>query len=251
MRAFVFVFAACGAPRSGQTTSDVTPAPTRDAGLVATPSVTAGIDVIPAPPEDSTVTRGDVGRWREGGLPAQSPARPLAVHDEPAPGRTDSAGRIGGYCPPRARVFDLGGDRALVTREPCSGVTEISIRERAGDHVRERRVADSLLLGVVGQWQIIPLDRDRLVMISQGGVTNLQLVDLTTTRARWIRMPPELERARGLNVGVVAGQIYVSGGSLEVGVGQSGCDGQPPNSGCDPVPIVKHVPNGNVWVWSR
>jgi len=247
VRRCVFVcFVACAAPR----TRDVTPAPTpHDAGVVTTSS---NIEVIPAPPEDSTVASGNVGTWREGGPAPTSPTRPLAVHDEPAPGRSDSDGHIGGYCPPRGRVFDLGGDRALVTREPCSGVTEISIRERAGDRVRERRVADSLLLGVVGQWQIVPLERDRVVMISQGSVTNLQLVDLAATRARWIRMPPELERARGLNVSVAGDKIYVWGGSLEIAVGQSGCGNpRPREAGCDPVAVVKHVPNPKVWVWTR
>lgn len=243
------VIVACGTPRSAPTTIDVTTPPPHDAGAAKT-GATPDIEIIPAPPEDSTVVRGDIGSWTEGGAPPKSTAKPLAVHDEPAPGRYDSGGQIYGYCPPRARVFELGDDRALVTREPCSGVTEISIRERAGERVRERRVADSLLYGVSGEWRVIPLDRGRLLMVSQRSVTNLQLVDLATTRARWIRMPVGLERAQGLAVAVAAGKVYVWGGSLEQTIGQTGCENPQPNQGCDPVAITKLAPNRQVWVWS-
>jgi hypothetical protein len=244
------IAAACAAPRSAPSTNVVTPPPTADAGVVVNPGAAPGIDVIEAPPHDPTVANGNVGTWRESGAPPKSMTKSLAVRDEPAPGRTDSGGQIFGYCPPRARLFDLGGGRFLVTREPCSGVTEISIRERAGDRLREQRVADSLLLGVVGEWRIVPLDRDRLLMINQRTVTNLQLVDLSTTRARWIRMPVGLERAQGLEVGVFDGKVYVWGGSLEQTVGETGCGTPQPNQGCDPVPVTKLVPNRKVWVWS-
>jgi hypothetical protein len=241
----------CGAPRTAPSANVVVaPPPASDVGILSNPGATPGIFVIEAPPHDPTVARGDVGRWREGGAPPKSTTKPLAVSDEPAPGRTDSGGQIFGYCPPRARIFDLGDARSLVTREPCSGVTEISIRERVGDRLREQRVADSLLLGVVGEWRIVPLARDRLLMISQHTVTNLQLVDLSTTRARWIRMPVGLERAQRLQVGVVDGSVYVWGGSLEQTIGESGCGNPQPNQGCDPVPVTKLVPNPKVWVWS-
>jgi hypothetical protein len=247
----VVVVVACGAPRSAPNPHVVTAAPAPDAGIVSSPGATPGIDVVEAPTHDPTVANGNVGTWREGGAPPKSTTKPLAVRDERAPGRTDSGGQIFGYCPPRARLFDLGGDRSLVTREPCSGVTEISIREPTGERVRELRVADSLLLGVVGEWRIVPLDRDRLLMINQHTVTNLQLVDLATKRARWIRMPVGLERAQGLQVGVLDGSVYVWGGSLEQTIGETGCGNPQPNQGCDPVPVTKLVPNRKVWVWSH
>ena len=239
---------ACEKPASAPTTTRIATAPAHDATVTVGPPL--AIEVIPAPHADSTVLSGNVGRWTEVAAAPKSTVKPLAVREEPAPGRTDSGGQIHGYCPPHARVFDLGGDRALVTREPCSGVTEISIREREGDRARERRVADSLLYGVVGEWRIVPLDRDRLLMISQGNVTNLQLVDLVKTRARWIRMPFEIEPARALVVGVSDRKVYVWGGSLQQAIGQTGCENPPPNQGCDPVAITKQVPNRKVWAWS-
>ncbi len=87
-------------------------------------------------------------------------------------------------------------------------------------------------------------------MISQRSTTNLQLVDLSTTRARWIRMPVDLERAQGLAVGVAGGEPYISGGSLEQALGQTGRDNRQSNQGCDPIAITKLVPNRKVWVWS-
>ncbi len=243
----VVVTSACSRPASSTTTTTTsTGAPPSDAGAVLT-SVEQG-PITPAPPHDPTVADGTVGTWKPGTTAPSSPVKPFARREETAPGRSDSAGQISGYCPPKANVFEMGDGRALVTREPCSGVTEISIRERTGT----RMVADSLLYGVTGTWSVVRVDRDLVLMISQGTVTNLQLVDLATARARWIRMPNEYERAQGLNVGVAGSAIYLWGGTLEQALGSEGCDGvRQPGQGCDPVPVVRMVPNKKVWVWSR
>ena len=197
----------------------------------------------PAPPASPSAASGNVGTWREVAKAPRAAGAGVPSRTEPAPGRTDSAGQISGYCPPRAVVFELGNGHSLVTREPCSGVTEITIREGK----RERRVADSILYGVVGTWQVQQLDQNRVLMISQGTTTNLQLVDLAAARARWIRLPVPLERGQGLLVAHDRGEIFVWGGTVEVAIGSQGCENPPPNMGCDPVAIVKHVPNPKVW----
>ena len=244
----VVVTSACNRPASSTTSTTRTTSgapPVSDAGAVVT-TVEQG-PITPAPAHDPTVADGTVGTWKPGTAAPSSPVKPFARREEKAPGRSDSAGQINGYCPPRAYVFEMGDGRALVTREPCSGVTEISIRERTGT----RMVADSLLYGVSGTWSVVRIDRDLVLMISQGTTTNLQLVDLATARARWIRMPNEYERAQGLTVAVAGGAIYLSGGTLEQAIGQQGCGTPQPNQGCDPVSIIKRVPNTKVWVWTR
>lgn len=140
-------------------------------------------------------------------------------------------------------MFELGSGQSLVTREPCSGATEITIR----DGKRQRRVADSILYGVVGTWQVQLLDTHRVLMISRGTMTNLQLVDLEAARAHWIRLPENLERSQGLHVANARGEIFVWGGSLEIAIGSEGCENPPPDIGCDPASIVKSVPNRKVW----
>ena len=54
----VVVLTACGAPRSAPKTSDVTTPPPDAAGLTMAGANT-DIEVVPAPPEDSTVARGE------------------------------------------------------------------------------------------------------------------------------------------------------------------------------------------------
>jgi hypothetical protein len=234
----VGVLQSCGGSRPPDDHGPVMPP--YDAGA----NVHALLDAAPHPPSQTPANlSGNVGTWREvTAAPARSAAK-LASHEEPAPGRYDSGGQIYGYCPPRARVFDLGSGRSLVTREPCSGVTEIMIRNGK----QEQPVADSILYGVTGTWHLLPLDTHRVVMVSEGTTTNLQLVDLATARAQWVRLPSSLERSRGLRVAVAGGEIFLSGGSLELTVGSQGCENPPPNMGCDPVPITKQVPNPKVW----
>jgi hypothetical protein len=215
--------------------------PALDAGTLAATDARSGHGSAATPPYDPA--SGNVGVWREVTAPPAKTVGLLAQREERAPGRTDSAGQISGYCPPRALVFKIDAARALVTREPCSGLTEISIRSGGN----ETRVADGMLYGVVGKWSVVPIANDRLLMISVGTVTNLQLVDLGTARARWIRLPVGLDRAHDLRVGVANGEVFLWGGTIEQAIGSTGCGSPSPGRGCDPVAVVKYVPNNAIW----
>jgi len=182
--------------------------------------------------------------WRKVMKVPRKGAAELAVSEETAPGRTDHPNHvIAGYCPPKARLYELGKGRAIVTREPCSGTTEMTIRT-AGV---EKRVAGVNLYGVTGTWHAKRLDVRTVLMISTGQVTSLLLVDLASANAYFLRMPRELERSSGVTVTVADGTIFLSGGMVEVVVGSGGCDNPPPGQGCDPYTITRKQPNKQAW----
>jgi hypothetical protein len=233
------IVGACG-PRASPVDVGHTPAPP-DAGTVVATDAASAEQGAPTPSYDPA--SGNVGTWREVNAPPAKTAGVLSQREEKAPGRSDSAGQINGYCPPRALVFKIDDARSLVTREPCSGLTEISIRSNGV----EKRVADSMLYGVTGKWSVVPMSKTRVLMISVGTVTNVQLVDLSTARARWVRLPVGFDRAHDLHVGVANGEVFLWGGTLEQAVGSTGCGSPTPGMGCDPVPVLKYVPNKAIW----
>jgi len=182
--------------------------------------------------------------WRSVKTVPRQGSPDLGVSEEAAPGRTDHPNHvIAGYCPPKARLYAFGKGRLIVTREPCSGTTQMAIRTSTG----EQRVADVNLYGVSGTWRAVPMSASTALMISRGQLLNLLLVDLAAARAYYLRMPGDLEHSSGVEVTVANGEIFLSGGSRLVSVGSGGCDNPPPGQGCDPYVIRQAVANTQVW----
>jgi hypothetical protein len=166
----------------------------------------------------------------------------LSRAEESASGRHDGAEGISGFCPPRADVFALGGGRELVVREPCSGTTWLTLRERTAE-----RQLENIFYGQGGKWRAMPLAPERVLLINEGNQTVLLVADLDAARATYLAMPRELEGARRLEIQVAHGEIFVFGGVTLEAVGAGGCESRPPGRGCDPYVMREERPNRQVW----
>lgn len=167
----------------------------------------------------------------------------LAHHDEAAPGRSDDARGIHGFCPPRLDVFVLADGREIAIGEPCSGSTEVFIRDRGA----EQHTSTSFY-GAGGKWRAYPLEGDRVLLVHESSETALLVVELGSGTVTSLRRPEALVRPRLLQVSVDGRRIYVSGGTVRGVVATGGCDGaRPAGQGCDPYVIEAEHANHHAY----
>src|SRR5262249_19107734 len=98
----------------------------------------------------------------------------------------------------------------------------------------------------------LSLLRDRVLLVNEASPsitlgTALLVADLAAARVDYLDLPRELHEPRRLDVQVVRGQIFLSGGAILVAVGAGGCESPPPGQGCDPYVLKVERPNHQVW----
>jgi len=188
---------------------------------------------VPKTPPKPAVPSG----WRDvAAIPNGARATDLPSHSEPADG----------FCPPRAEVFEIDKQRAIVTREPCSRTTRMSLRTPKGE-----RTIGADVYGATGSWHGVRVNDRTAVMIfrGSGGSTGtldrhaiLFVIDLATTNTTSVMAPGVDEPT----IDVVGGEVYASGGTYEIQVGvRKPCSNG--NGPCDP--IMKRVPNTRIWAY--